>query len=196
MGNLLSPVLAVPNFSFEARVQAYWGYCEQERGTYLQTQQVERGAGISGKTEKIQVTNKHRRIKEETDSGDSEVWMLKSSSGSESEQESDEESCKGSHCDAKEYEELSESAQISNSQLLLSTAAASRRPLTVLESELTIRDMAVLLYQSQQLHYDSATMIMRLKATIQSLEGQMSYVTEKSAKYAQIAAEEVPKSLY
>ncbi|CAF2122459.1 unnamed protein product [Brassica napus] len=42
----------------------------------------------------------------------------------------------------------------------------------------------------------SATMIMRLKATIQSLEGRMSSVTEKSAKYAQIAAEEVPKSLY
>ncbi|CAN7107249.1 unnamed protein product [Brassica rapa subsp. narinosa] len=45
-------------------------------------------------------------------------------------------------------------------------------------------------------HYGSATMIMRLKATIQSLEEQMSSVTEKSAKYAQIAAEEVPKSLY
>ena len=37
----------------------------------------------SGKTEKIQVTNKHIRIKEETDSNDSEFWMLKSSSGSE-----------------------------------------------------------------------------------------------------------------
>ena len=45
-------------------------------------------------------------------------------------------------------------------------------------------------------HYGSATMIMRLKATIQSLEGQMSSVTEKRAKYAQIAAEEVLKSLY
>ncbi|CAN6908770.1 unnamed protein product [Brassica oleracea] len=56
--------------------------------------------------------------------------------------------------------------------------------------------MAVLLYQAQQLHYDSATMIMRLKAIIQSVEGQMSSVTEKSANYAQIAAEEVPKSLY
>ncbi|KAH0850798.1 hypothetical protein HID58_095238 [Brassica napus] len=88
------------------------------------------------------------------------------------------------------------SAQIRNSQLLLSTAAASRRPLTVLDSEPTIRDMAVLLFQAQQLHYDSATMIMRLKATIQSFEAQMSSVTEKSAKYAQIAAEEVPKSLY
>ncbi|KAL0649388.1 hypothetical protein Bca4012_092079 [Brassica carinata] len=39
-------------------------------------------------------------------------------------------------------------------------------------------------------HYGSATMIMKLKATIQSSEGQMSYVIEKSAKYAQIAAEE------
>ena len=122
-------------------MQAYWGYCEQERGTYLEIrkweeistqirlmnmisdsltsctdsnfvscllflafnvlvlmyliEQVERGAGTSGKTEKIQVTNKHRRVKEETDSNDSEFWMLKSSSGSESEQESDEENCKG-----------------------------------------------------------------------------------------------------
>ena len=120
---------------------AYWGYCEQERGTFLEIreweeistqirlmnmisdsltsctdsnfvlcllflafnvlvlmyliEQVERGAGTSGKTEKIQVTKKHRRVKEETDSNDSEFWMLKSSSGSESEQESDEENCKG-----------------------------------------------------------------------------------------------------
>ncbi|KAG2251854.1 hypothetical protein Bca4012_099357 [Brassica carinata] len=63
------------------------------------------------------------------------------------------------------------SAQIRNSQLLFSIAAASRRPVTVLDSEPTIRDMA-------------------------SLEGHLSSVTEKSAKYAQIAAEEVPKSLY
>ena len=57
-------------------------------------EQVERGAGTSGKTEKIQVI-KHRRLKEDTDSDDSEFWMLKSSSGSESELESDEENCKG-----------------------------------------------------------------------------------------------------
>nr|BAD44626.1 unknown protein [Arabidopsis thaliana] len=88
------------------------------------------------------------------------------------------------------------SAQIRNSQLLLSSAATRRSPLTVLESESTIRDMAVLLYQAQQLHYDSATMIMRLKASIQALEEQMSSVSEKSSKYGQIAAEEVPKSLY
>ncbi|XP_010689639.1 probable galacturonosyltransferase 10 isoform X1 [Beta vulgaris subsp. vulgaris] len=88
------------------------------------------------------------------------------------------------------------SAQIRNSQILLSNAATRRSPLTISESETAIKDMALLLYQAQQLHYDSATMIMRLKAKIQSLEEQMSTVSDKSSKYGQIAAEEVPKSLY
>lgn len=88
------------------------------------------------------------------------------------------------------------SAQIRNSQILLSDAATRRSPLTVTEAETAIRDMALLLYQAQQLHYDSATMIMRFKAKIQSLEEQASSVSEKSAKYGQIAAEEIPKSLY
>ncbi|XP_050206512.1 probable galacturonosyltransferase 10 [Mercurialis annua] len=88
------------------------------------------------------------------------------------------------------------SAQIRNSQVLLSSAATRRAPLTIRESETAVRDMALLLYQAQQLHYDSATMIMRLKAKIQALEEQMGSVTEKSSKYGQIAAEEVPKGLY
>ncbi|KAK8493674.1 hypothetical protein V6N13_046676 [Hibiscus sabdariffa] len=88
------------------------------------------------------------------------------------------------------------SAQIRNSQSLLSNAATRRTPLTVGESETAVRDMALLLYQAQQLHYDSATMIMRLKAKIQDLEEQTSSVNEKSSKYGQIAAEEVPKTLY
>ncbi|KAJ8422026.1 hypothetical protein Cgig2_029406 [Carnegiea gigantea] len=88
------------------------------------------------------------------------------------------------------------SAQIRNSQILLSNAATRRIPLTISESETAIKDMALLLYQANQLHYDSATMIMRLKAKIQSLEEQMSVVTDKSSKYGQIAAEEVPKGLY
>ncbi|GMH07211.1 hypothetical protein Nepgr_009051 [Nepenthes gracilis] len=88
------------------------------------------------------------------------------------------------------------SAQIRNSQVLLSNAATRQTPPTITESETTIRDMALLLYQAQQLHYDSATMIMRLKAKIQSLEEQMSSLSDKSSKYGQIAAEEVPKSLY
>ncbi|XP_059663117.1 probable galacturonosyltransferase 10 isoform X1 [Cornus florida] len=88
------------------------------------------------------------------------------------------------------------SAQIRNSQILLSNAAQRRTPLTTRESETAVRDMALLLYQAQQLHYDSATMIMRLKAKIQGVEEQMNSVSEKSSKYGQIAAEEVPKSLY
>ncbi|XP_030462395.1 probable galacturonosyltransferase 10 [Syzygium oleosum] len=88
------------------------------------------------------------------------------------------------------------SAQIRNSQVLLSNAATRRTPLTVTESETSIRDLALLLFQAQQLHYDSATMIMRLKARIQALEEQMGSVSEKSSKYGQIAAEEIPKSLF
>lgn len=88
------------------------------------------------------------------------------------------------------------SAQIRNLQALLSNAATRRTPLTTGESETAIREMALMLYQAQQLHYDSATMIMRLKAKIQALEEQMSSVNEKSSKYGQVAAEEVPKSLY
>lgn len=88
------------------------------------------------------------------------------------------------------------SAQIRNSQILLSNAALRRTPLTTGESASVIRDMALLLYQAQQFHYDSATMMMRLKAKIQGLEEQMNSVSEKSSKFGQIAAEEVPKSLY
>ncbi|XP_058113556.1 probable galacturonosyltransferase 10 [Magnolia sinica] len=88
------------------------------------------------------------------------------------------------------------SAKIRNSQILLSKAATRPVPLTIEESETEIHDMALLIYQAQQQHYDSATMIMKLKGKIQSLEEQVSSVNEKSSKYGQIAAEEVPKSLY
>lgn len=88
------------------------------------------------------------------------------------------------------------SAQIRNAQILLSNSALRRTPLTLMESETAIREMALLLYQAQQLHYDSSTMIMRLKAKIQGLDEQMNSLNEKSSKYGQIAAEEVPKSLY
>ncbi|KAL3574484.1 hypothetical protein D5086_025097 [Populus alba] len=88
------------------------------------------------------------------------------------------------------------SAQIRNSQVLLSSVATRRAPLTTRESETAIRDMALLLLHAQQLHYDSATMIMRLKTKIQTLDEQMAAVSEKSSKYGQIAAEEIPKGLY
>ncbi|CAI9787608.1 unnamed protein product [Fraxinus pennsylvanica] len=78
----------------------------------------------------------------------------------------------------------------------LSNAALRRIPLTTSESETAIRDMALLLFQAQQLHYDSASMIMGLKEKIQVLEEQINSINEKSSKNGQIAAEEVPKSLY
>ncbi|KAI3780759.1 hypothetical protein L2E82_10749 [Cichorium intybus] len=88
------------------------------------------------------------------------------------------------------------SAQIRNSQILLSNSALRRSPLTLQESTTVIRDMALLLFQAQELHYDSATMIMRIKSRIQDLEEQISSATGKSSKYGQIAAEEIPKSLF
>ncbi|KAF7139831.1 hypothetical protein RHSIM_Rhsim06G0192800 [Rhododendron simsii] len=62
------------------------------------------------------------------------------------------------------------SGQMRHSQLLLSNGATREIPLTGTESEIAIRDMAFLLYQADQLHYDSATLIMRLKSRIESLQ--------------------------
>lgn len=56
--------------------------------------------------------------------------------------------------------------------------------------------MALLLYQPQQFNYDSAAMIMKMKGQVQFLEEKMKFESEKSTKYGQIAAEELPKSLY
>ncbi|KAH0854348.1 hypothetical protein HID58_078954 [Brassica napus] len=87
------------------------------------------------------------------------------------------------------------SAQIRNSQLLLSTAAASRRPLTVLDSEPTIRDMAVCFSSSaaslRQRHYDHEA-----QGYYSVFRSADEFRDREERKYAQIAAEEVPKSLY
>lgn len=87
-------------------------------------------------------------------------------------------------------------AQIRNLQVLLSTAARGQISLTEEESKPAIREMALMLYQAQQLQYDIATLIMKLKSKVLSLEEQTNAVKDKSLKYGQIAAEEVPKSLY
>lgn len=52
-------------------------------------EQAEKRTGSSGETKKT------RGVKEDTDSDEPDFWMLKSSSGSESEHEGDEENCKG-----------------------------------------------------------------------------------------------------
>ncbi|KAH7652938.1 Polygalacturonate 4-alpha-galacturonosyltransferase protein [Dioscorea alata] len=88
------------------------------------------------------------------------------------------------------------SAQLHRSQDLLSSVAARGTQLTIEEAETTIRDMAFLLFQAQQLHYDSSSMIAKLKGQVQSLEEKSKSEADKSTKYGQIAAEELPKGLY
>ncbi|XP_042471208.1 probable galacturonosyltransferase 10 isoform X2 [Zingiber officinale] len=85
------------------------------------------------------------------------------------------------------------SAQIQKSQALLTAASAI---LIIAECETAIRDMALLLHKAQQFHYDSATLIMKMKGQFQSLDEVMKSEAEKSSKYEQIAAEELPKGLF
>lgn len=89
------------------------------------------------------------------------------------------------------------SFQIHHSQSLLSSSATLKTSPSPEESQLAIRNMASLLYQAQQVNnYDTATTIAKLKSKIQSLEEKSKSETEKSTKFGQIAAEELPKSLY
>ncbi|CAA7392336.1 unnamed protein product [Spirodela intermedia] len=88
------------------------------------------------------------------------------------------------------------STQIRRSQSLLSNAAAKPPVLNSAESEAAVRQMALLLQTAQQLHYDGAAMIARLKAQVQALEETAAAEKEKSTRYGQIAAEELPKGLY
>ncbi|PKA47914.1 putative galacturonosyltransferase 10 [Apostasia shenzhenica] len=88
------------------------------------------------------------------------------------------------------------SIQIRNSQTLLSIAATQRAAVSIEEYETAIRNMAILIYQAQQLHYDSATTLVKMKGQIQSLEEKSKLETEKSTKFGQIAAEDLPKGLY
>jgi len=64
------------------------------------------------------------------------------------------------------------------------------------EAEPIIRQLSLLIYQAKELHYDSATMIMKLKAQIQVLEDHANAATIQSTTFGQLAAEAVPKGLY
>eukprot|EP01018_Ginkgo_biloba_P027311 Gb_12937 [translate_table: standard] len=88
------------------------------------------------------------------------------------------------------------SAQIRGCQLLLSKAATRGSRVTMEEAEPIIRELSLLIYQAKELHYDSATMIMKLKAQIQALEERANAATVQSTTFGQLAAEAVPKGLY
>eukprot|EP01018_Ginkgo_biloba_P022432 Gb_41178 [translate_table: standard] len=88
------------------------------------------------------------------------------------------------------------SAQIRACQLLLSKAVTRGSPVTMQEAEPIIRELSALIYQAKEIHYDSATMMMKLKAQIQALEERANAATVQSTTFGQLAAEAVPKSLY
>ncbi|KAK1279439.1 putative galacturonosyltransferase 10 [Acorus gramineus] len=86
--------------------------------------------------------------------------------------------------------------QIRRSQSLLSSAVVQQTPLTAKASAMEIRNMAYLIYQAQQLHYDSASTVTKLTSRIQSLEERLTNEQTQVRQYSQAAAEEIPKSLY
>ncbi|MCO5586708.1 hypothetical protein L7F22_040650 [Adiantum nelumboides] len=88
------------------------------------------------------------------------------------------------------------SARIRACQQLLSKSAARGYPISKEEAESIIGEFSVLIYQAKELHYDSATMIMRLKAQIQGLEEKVNTASIQSTTFGQLAAEAVPKGLY
>lgn len=88
------------------------------------------------------------------------------------------------------------SAQVRREQSILGHAAANGGTVMKEDAEKAIRDMSVLFFQAQQFRYDSAITIMKLKGQIQSLEEKSKAEADKSTKYGQIAAEELPKGLY
>ncbi|KAG0617304.1 hypothetical protein M758_5G180000 [Ceratodon purpureus] len=88
------------------------------------------------------------------------------------------------------------SAQIRAAQQLLSLAATRGTPVVWEEAEPIMREMSALIFQAKELHYDSATMLMKLKAEMQALEEMANTAATQSATFGQLAAEAIPKSLH
>ncbi|KAG0573710.1 hypothetical protein KC19_VG202900 [Ceratodon purpureus] len=88
------------------------------------------------------------------------------------------------------------SAQIRAAQQILSTAATRGTAVLWEEAEPIMREMSALIFEAKELHYDSATMLMKLKAEMQALEEMANTAATQSATFGQLAAEAVPKSLH
>ncbi|BBM97802.1 alpha-1,4-galacturonosyltransferase [Marchantia polymorpha subsp. ruderalis] len=88
------------------------------------------------------------------------------------------------------------SAQIRACQNLLSQAATSGTPVSFAEAEPVMKALSALTVQAKDLHYDSATMIMKLKAQMQALEERANAAAAQSTVFGQLAAEAVPKGLH
>ncbi|KAG9153827.1 hypothetical protein Leryth_005953 [Lithospermum erythrorhizon] len=87
-------------------------------------------------------------------------------------------------------------AQLHITQALLSDSATRSDPLTMEEAEQAIGHMGFLIYKANQLNYDIATMIVKMQENLESLQQQVHPLSEKSLKHGQVAAEEIPTSLY
>ncbi|KAL4201943.1 hypothetical protein AMTRI_Chr02g218470 [Amborella trichopoda] len=96
---------------------------------------------------------------------------------------------------AKESNNLQLAWELS-AQILLSNAATRSSLLSAFEADTSIRDMSLLIHQAKQLHYDRATVIMKLKAQIAALEEQVNSTSIQSTTFGQLAAEAISKSLY
>ncbi|KAL3701718.1 hypothetical protein R1sor_019740 [Riccia sorocarpa] len=88
------------------------------------------------------------------------------------------------------------SAQIRVCQNLLSHSATSGTSVSFQEAEPVLKTLSALTEQAKELHYDSATMIMKLKAQMQALEERANAAAAQSTVFGQLAAEAVPKGLH
>lgn len=88
------------------------------------------------------------------------------------------------------------SLKIQSCELLLSKAAMSGQPTLLDEAEPIIKNLASLIFEAQETHYDIATTIITMKSHIQALEEQANAATVQGAIFGQLAAESLPKYLH
>ncbi|BBM99760.1 alpha-1,4-galacturonosyltransferase [Marchantia polymorpha subsp. ruderalis] len=88
------------------------------------------------------------------------------------------------------------SAVIRSCQQFLSGTATRGGALLESEAEPILARLSALIASATEHNYDSATLIMKLKAKLQSLDVQATVASEQSVTFGQAAAEAMPKSLH
>ncbi|XP_020591156.1 probable galacturonosyltransferase 11 [Phalaenopsis equestris] len=88
------------------------------------------------------------------------------------------------------------SSRIRDCQRLFSRVAVQGNPISLEEAHPIITHLAQLIYRAQDLHYDISTTITTLKNHAQALEERANAATVQSARFGQLAAEALPKSLH
>lgn len=88
------------------------------------------------------------------------------------------------------------SSQIRNCQRLFSQAAVRGTPISLKEAHPIITQLARLIYETQDLHYDISTTITTLKNHARALEERVQAATAQGAQFGLLAAEALPKTLH